>query len=175
MKISHNKTRGFTMIEIMVAIGVIVVLAAILITLVSGMNEKSKATSTQARMMMLGEAVEAFKQATGRYPLCVPEDAWTLDWVDDGFAETMKYDTDRHRWTDYFVNAGGMPSSNWNTATLRPTNIQMLTFQLEQVPESNSILERLKQIRGRFRQMQFDSSEGKMGPCRSDCRILHHE
>jgi prepilin-type N-terminal cleavage/methylation domain-containing protein len=162
MKISHNKTRGFTMIEIMVAIGVIVVLAAILITLVSGMNEKSKATSTQARMMMLGEAVEAFKQATGRYPLCVPEDAWGTDWNDDdGFAETMKYDTDRHRWTDYFVPSSGKPKyATWSPLSVPPTNIQMLTFQLEQVPESNSILERLKQSSGQIQQMQFSTPSG---------------
>jgi len=181
MKISQNKTRGFTMIEIMVAIGVVVVLAAILITLVSGMNEKSKATSTQARMMMLGEAVEAFKQATGRYPLCVPEDAWGTDWNDDdGFAETMKYDTDRHRWTDYFVDDGSSnhnPRFSWDTTTtdptkIYPTNIQMLTFQLEQVPESNSILERLKQSSGQIQQMQFDSSEGENWVrADSDCRI----
>ncbi|NLE29344.1 MAG: prepilin-type N-terminal cleavage/methylation domain-containing protein [Phycisphaerae bacterium] len=158
MKISQNKTRGFTMIEIMVAIGVVVVLAAILITLVSGMNEKSKATSTQARMMMLGEAVEAFKQATGRYPLCVPEDAWGASWTTFVSPNYMKWDNTKHDWEDYFVESINEP--NWDPSTFRPTNIQMLTFQLEQVPESNSILERLKQSSGQIQQMQFSTPSG---------------
>jgi prepilin-type N-terminal cleavage/methylation domain-containing protein len=175
MKISHNKTRGFTMIEIMVAVGIIVILAAILIALVGGVNDKGKATSTQAKMNILGEAVEAFKQATGKYPLAVPEDAWGVNWSQTNSFVHSQWRTDRDGWMDYFVPTGANTPTfpQWDGTTANPTNIQMLTFQLEQVPESNSILERLKQGSGQIQQMRFDNSLNtenwvKAG---SDCRI----
>jgi prepilin-type N-terminal cleavage/methylation domain-containing protein len=183
MKTSKMKARGFTMIEIMVAIAIIVVLATILVVLVGNVNTKGKVISTQNKITMLGEAVEAFKQATGQYPLSVPEDAWDTsitNWsTNGGFAETMKWhDTTKNDWTDYFVptdttNKIGLPRFNTWTAEAKPTNIQMLTFQLEQVPQSNSIMERIKQGSGQIQQMYFlGSASGEIWTrAGDDCRI----
>ncbi len=166
----NGKKRGFTMVEIMVAVGIVVVLATILIVLVAGMDAKAKTTRTTSEMKLLSEAIGAFKSSTGYYPLAVPDDAWG-NWAT--FTTKMNWTTNP-KWTDYFQNNGGIPNFTWETGT-NPTNIHMLIFQLTQVPESNAIIERMKQSYGAADQKKLDLASGteEWKKTSDDCQLNH--
>jgi prepilin-type N-terminal cleavage/methylation domain-containing protein len=151
-----HRARGFTMIEIMVAVGILVVVAAMVMVAVSGLNDKANRSKTQAQMKMLAEAITAFKSATGSFPLSVPEDALdgiTATWQNFTTAMNWRTATTPHqlRWTNYFKSTNataddGVPDYSWPGETgIYPTNIHMLGFQLEQVPESNKIFSQIKE------------------------------
>ncbi len=150
------RLRSFTLVEIMVALAILLVVAVIMIFAVTGLTDKSRVSITQSRMRLLAEAITAFKSTTGYFPLAVPEDAWTSarDWdhIDptppydgDDFAAVMYGHENVARWHTYFVpnTATNTPRHNW--VNVNPTNIQMLAFQLEQVPEASKIFDQLKE------------------------------
>jgi prepilin-type N-terminal cleavage/methylation domain-containing protein len=60
--------RGFTLIEILVVVGIIVLLASILVPLVGRAMRQAKQTRTAADMAVIGTALEAFKADHGDYP-----------------------------------------------------------------------------------------------------------
>ena len=131
---------AFTLVELMVTVAILIIVIAVVLKLVSGVSEKAKVTKTQSEIKLLSDAVEAFKQSTGYYPLSVPYDAWG-NW--NIFVATVGWAT---RWKDYFYDSTSdtntYPDYNWSTY---PTNIHMLTFQLIQTDESNSVIDKIKQ------------------------------
>lgn len=73
----HNisqQRRGFTLIEIMVVIGIIALLIGILLPALSKVQEKAKVTQTLGLMQEFSKACEAFQQEFNRYPGLVPTD-----------------------------------------------------------------------------------------------------
>jgi prepilin-type N-terminal cleavage/methylation domain-containing protein len=143
---------GFTLVEVLVVVAIIAIVTSVMVVVVGAVNEKAKVSRVQSQMTMLGNAVDAFKEATGQYPLAVPYDAWGgTNWA--AFVGVV----DGGDWTDYFkdANTDGQPDWDIWTTSEYPTNIQMLTFQLEQVPESNSILARIKENTGAREQVKF--------------------
>ncbi len=61
-------SRGFTLIEILVVVGIIVVLASILVPLAGRALRQARMTRTAADMASIGTALEAFKADHGDYP-----------------------------------------------------------------------------------------------------------
>lgn len=62
------RPRGFTLIELMVVIGIIVLLAAILMPVVSRVRQQSFNTSTQAQMQRIMQACESYYHDFNAYP-----------------------------------------------------------------------------------------------------------
>src|SRR5689334_7743608 len=61
-------TRGFTLVEIMVVIGIIVLLVAILVPFLSKAFRKSTELRTQADLNSIAIAIEAYRQVFGDIP-----------------------------------------------------------------------------------------------------------
>ena len=66
------RPRGFTLIELMVVIGIIVLLAAILMPVVSRVRQQSFNTSTQAQMQRILQACEGYYHDFNAYPGPIP-------------------------------------------------------------------------------------------------------
>lgn len=140
MKHSQQCRLGFTLVEVLVVCVLIGVLVTILIVAVGAIRTHAMVTTTQETVNILAEGVEAFKQSTGDYPLAVPDDAWGGETTWDACAAGSP-------WQTYFVEKSAapnqdMPDYNW---TANPTNIHMLVFQLEQIPDAASIITRIRQ------------------------------
>lgn len=134
--------RAITIIEIVVVVAIISLLAAVVLKISSAVNYNSQMARADQTTRLLGEAVEAFRDSEGFYPLVVPYDAWD-PW--SSFSTVMGW---ANRWTNYFDNEDGHPAFDWAGQTdpdeIRPVNIDMLWFQLEQVDESRRILESIR-------------------------------
>ncbi|MDZ4831734.1 MAG: prepilin-type N-terminal cleavage/methylation domain-containing protein [Phycisphaerae bacterium] len=66
-------SRGFTLTELLVAIGIIALLIAILLPALSKALGKARSTQTLSTMQEFSKACDAFFQEFGRYPGIVPE------------------------------------------------------------------------------------------------------
>lgn len=64
---------GFTLTELLVAIGIIALLIAILLPALAKALQRAKATQTLSTMQEFSKACDAFHQEFGRYPGIVPE------------------------------------------------------------------------------------------------------
>lgn len=70
-----TRRRGFTLIEILVVVSIIVILIAILLPALSGVRKQAQATNTQAELNSLKAAIEIYATAfNGAYPGPVRED-----------------------------------------------------------------------------------------------------
>ena len=71
-----NLTRpnGFTMTELMVTIGIIVILLSILIVTVGGVRETARVASTRSVMTALSQATSRFREDTGYLPPILDND-----------------------------------------------------------------------------------------------------
>jgi len=65
---SKNLSRAFTIIELLVVIGIIAILMGVLIGTFSGSSESARAAKCQANMHNLAMAVQAYGMATNYYP-----------------------------------------------------------------------------------------------------------
>jgi len=170
-----NRPRGFTIIEIVVVAAILALLVAIVLKVSSAVSQRAKATSTAQTIRLTCEAVEAFHSSTGYYPLPVPEDAWD-DWMGSAssFVAVMEWGG---RWRDYFqpVQNGSRPAYEWGNDGKKPTNIHMLAFQLEQVPESNAIFQRIKNTIHVDTQKAFDpnGTDEEWEKANEACQLYH--
>ncbi len=71
--VQTDRRRGFTMTELIVVIGVIVVLAGILLAAMGGVRRKAMATTTVSTMTEFSKACDTFQLEHGRYPGALPE------------------------------------------------------------------------------------------------------
>jgi prepilin-type N-terminal cleavage/methylation domain-containing protein len=70
------RRRAFTLIEIMVVIGIIVVLAALLIPAVNAARNSAKRTATSTQMRSIALACESYYTMFNSYPGALPETAY---------------------------------------------------------------------------------------------------
>jgi len=141
-------------------------------------DENTKKLRTTTQMRLLADGVDAFQKATGYLPLAVPEDAWKENWDlndNDDYIMVMKF---RDRWPEYFKKTGDTvhkPTTKWESFDSPwPTNIHMLTYQLQQSPESNKILDALRNQGGSQTQKKMETTGGeKWVKAEGDCKIAH--
>ena len=70
---------GFTITELLIVIGIIVLLIGILLPALGKVNERAKVAETNATMEEFAKACEAFRQEFGFYPGIVPEEILASD------------------------------------------------------------------------------------------------
>ena len=66
--------RGFTLVEILVVIGIVVLLVALLLPALAGVRTKALETQTLSAMQDFSKACDFFFQEHGQYPGIVPDD-----------------------------------------------------------------------------------------------------
>jgi prepilin-type N-terminal cleavage/methylation domain-containing protein len=72
------KTRGFTLIEIMVVVSIIAIISSIGIFSYNEASQKSRNGNRQADLKMMQTAIELYKQKNGRYPAgCNTPGSWS--------------------------------------------------------------------------------------------------
>ena len=74
-----SRRRGFSITELLVVIGVIVLLVALLLVALDTVQDKAKTLKTQTRMEGFGRACDAFQIDQGFYPGVVPEEILAFD------------------------------------------------------------------------------------------------
>ena len=72
-----KKSRGFTIVELLIVIVVIAILAAITIVAYNGIQNRAKTQSAQSAANSLMKKIEAYNAATGSYPSATTNAAYT--------------------------------------------------------------------------------------------------
>ncbi|MDG2424856.1 MAG: prepilin-type N-terminal cleavage/methylation domain-containing protein [Phycisphaerales bacterium] len=114
---SLNRPNGFTMTEVMVTIGIIVILLSILLVTVGGVRETARVASTRSIMTAMSQATSRFREDTGYLPPILDNDRRLVEAVPitstsrgDG---APKYLHDMQGWysftspAEYLVGYGG--------------------------------------------------------------------
>jgi prepilin-type N-terminal cleavage/methylation domain-containing protein len=123
-----KNSRGFTLIEIMVVIGIIALLVGILLPALSKVQERARMTQTLGLMQEFSKACDAFQQEFGRYPGLVPEEILANDPQISGTENAMlelmgggvrKNDVDKTLYTDTTTGYG---ASGWMELTFKTDN-----------------------------------------------------
>ncbi len=89
---------GFTLIEMMVVIVIIGILAAVLITQISGRADRAKVEATKAMIAQVSQALDMFKLDHNRYPtrlddlLVAPSDVDVKKWPPGGYLKKAPRD-----------------------------------------------------------------------------------
>jgi prepilin-type N-terminal cleavage/methylation domain-containing protein len=76
---ARGRRRGFTITELLVVIGVIVLLVALLLVALDTVQDRAKTLKTQTRMEGFGRACDSFQIDQGFYPGVVPEEILAND------------------------------------------------------------------------------------------------
>ena len=75
---SARSSRGFTLMELLVVVAIIVILASLTLAGLGYAQRKQAISKCQAQMKMLETALEEYKLDTGRYPVAVNNGSNTL-------------------------------------------------------------------------------------------------
>ena len=106
---SHNgryRHHGFTLLEVMLVLGILVVLAAFVVPAVTGTGERAKVRAAQAQVGSSGSlsmAIQLFRQDIGRYPEQLIDLVERPDDIDEDDNRWSKY-LDQPNFTDPWGN-----------------------------------------------------------------------
>ena len=67
-KLTHRRTQGFTLVEMLLVLVILAVLAAIVIPKFSGRSQQAKVTAAHSQISSIELALDAFEVDTGYYP-----------------------------------------------------------------------------------------------------------
>ena len=124
MHTTSQLRRGFTLIEILVVVGIIALLIGILLPALSKVQERARMTQTMGLMQEFAKACDAFQQEFGRYPGLVPEEILANDPKISGTENAMlelmgggvrKNDVDTSTYDNF------KPASGWEPLVFTPT------------------------------------------------------
>ena len=124
MHTTSQLRRGFTLIEILVVVGIIALLIGILLPALSKVQERARMTQTMGLMQEFAKACDAFQQEFGRYPGLVPEEILANDPQISGTENAMlelmgggvrKNDVDTSTYDNF------KPASGWEPLVFTPT------------------------------------------------------
>ena len=127
MHTTSQLRRGFTLIEILVVVGIIALLIGILLPALSKVQERARMTQTMGLMQEFAKACDAFQQEFGRYPGLVPEEILANDPKISGTENAMlelmgggvrKNDVDTSTYTN---TTTGFGAPGWVELTFTPT------------------------------------------------------
>lgn len=68
MKALGNRRRGFTLIEVLMVVAILVLLAGVVIVAVTGSGEKAKVKLVQPLLAQVSDALDRYKLDIGHYP-----------------------------------------------------------------------------------------------------------
>lgn len=115
----HNNTRrGFSVIELVVVLTILVLLAGVLVPIVSGELSSARITRAQTDMKTVADAFARYKSHTGAWPA---NDAWnpnkTTDEPLEGFACLYVNTHNKSGWAGPYLNTGVKgPDGAWALA-----------------------------------------------------------
>lgn len=155
--------RAFTLIEIMITVGILAMLLSILLVTVGKVRQAARSSQTQQTIQLVGASVEGFRSSTkeddrdpGLLPLAMTYDAWTTDASWGDFINHQTQNGKNFPLADYFSGAATnvRPRFLWGenangAQNPRPTNSHMLTAQLMQTSDSDKVLNQIRSTLGK--------------------------
>lgn len=103
------RTAGFTLVELLVVIGIIAILMAIAFPVFKGAQEKGNQTACIARLQQIGQAVKMYRLDKGTYPSCLNDlsDYMTLNkdklrCQDDSTLQPTAYTISNQPYSSYY-------------------------------------------------------------------------
>jgi prepilin-type N-terminal cleavage/methylation domain-containing protein len=70
------KSKGFTLIELMVVVAIIGILASATLPTLSGLTDKAKVVKAQSELESIGTAILAYRNDRGQWPMDSNNDGW---------------------------------------------------------------------------------------------------
>ena len=114
-KVMSRSEGGFTLVEMMVVIVIIGVLAAVMITQISGRAAKAKAEATKATIVQVANALDMFKLNHNVYPVTLEELVYmpssinASDWPPGGYLKRLPLDGWKNEFVFVIAGTAGQP------------------------------------------------------------------
>lgn len=132
----RNRSKGFTLIELMVVISIITLLSSVVLASVKTAREKAQITKTVAEMKSLQQALELYRNQFGVYPqdnagddeLGNSEDTGVSDLL-DGFDNFIKTNLVNNKFISKVPHAPNYPK-NCNTDCATNGNVLVYSINL---------------------------------------------
>ena len=116
--------RGFTLVELLVVIGIIGVLVGIMMASFGGATESARAANCLANMKQLAQAANSSAMETGYYPLAGSLEAIDIDESSGGKTYYKPY----HGWISWLDNKGQYEDSYGNERSSSHQKIEICPF-----------------------------------------------
>lgn len=110
----HRQRRGFTLLEVMLVLAILVVLGGTVTLYFSGMRQTANADTAKSQMATLKQAMTMYQMHTGQYPT-------TLEALVTRPADL----TDVNKWRGPYLDSDTVPNDPWG----QPYNFQVTPAQ----------------------------------------------
>ena len=116
-RLASRKSKGFTLIEMLIVIVVIAILALIVIPRLLGAGRKAKEASLKGDLHQLRNAIQQFEADCGDYPLALQD---LIDKPAAGTQGGQDIDIDETAWQGPYLRTadGGLPKDPFQDQTL---------------------------------------------------------